>query len=256
MKIVNKNGLPQREYDLVCAYNKAYTKEGADVSVTELIDSPRIRILKKKHDDEIEVEADSLLQAALGQAFHEALAKHSTEGISERRLSIEVNGWKVSGSMDHYKDGVISDDKTCNVWKTVYSENGNIPEFEKQLNVYAHILRENNIPVIDLKIFALFKDWNRRGHTEAFKKNKIWVPDQQSGYPNKSWAHFSLKLWTPDVAKLYVLRRVIMHQKAEKELPLCSRDDLWSGSRCANYCNVQRWCDQYAKSKKSGLLGG
>jgi hypothetical protein len=135
----------------------------------------------------------------------------------------------------------------------VYSEKGKVEEWESQLNTYAHILRENDIPVTGLKIFALFKDWNRRGFNEAFKKGRLWKPWKETGYPEKEWAYFSLPLWSPDRAREYVIERVALHQAAEKELPLCTTKEIWSGNRCTIYCPCAPFCQQYKESKKTGL---
>ncbi len=252
-KITNFGGLPQAIYDLI--RNDDYSREGADISVTQLIDSPRVRVLSALHDHEIEIEASTRLALTLGKAFHSAVEKGTVEGVAERRLFIEVNGWKLSGGMDHYHDGVISDYKTANVWKAVYAKNGQVPEWENQLNVYAHILRENGHPVTGLKIFSLFKDWNRRGFNEAYKKGKLWVPWKSSGYPDKDWAYISVPLWSAERAKEYVLNRVKLHQAAEKELPLCTADEIWNGTRCSTYCPVgmNGFCEQYNKAKQTGL---
>jgi hypothetical protein len=199
-----------------------------------------------------------MLALTLGKAFHRAVEGATKTGVAERRLSIEVLGWKISGGMDHYEDGVLSDYKTCNVFKMVYADGGRIDEFSEQLNVYAQILRENGHPVTGLKIFALFKDWNRRGYNTAKKSGKLWVPWKQSGYPDKGWAHFDVPLWSEEKAKAYILKRVMLHQAAEKAVPLCTEDEIWRGQRCSTYCalGINGFCEQYNKAKETGLSQG
>ena len=51
MKLTNKFNLPQTFVNV--AMRPAYTKGKAHVSATELLNSPRIVQLKKKHDDDI-----------------------------------------------------------------------------------------------------------------------------------------------------------------------------------------------------------
>lgn len=250
--IIENDGLPEAVYQLIL--DDDYSREGADISVTQLIDSPRVRVLTKINDSRIVVKASTRLAATLGKAFHKAVEKATLKGTPERRLSIGVNGWVLSGGMDHYQDGVISDYKTANVFKAVYAESGKIEEFENQLNVYAHILRSNDFPVTNLKIFVLFKDWNRRGFSENFKKGKIWVPWSNQGYPVTHWAHFSVPLWTKERASQYVLERVLLHQAADEKLPLCSREEVWKGIRCKEYCPANLWCDQFESSKKTGII--
>lgn len=254
MKITNHSGLPQPIFELIA--NDPYSREGADISVTQLIDSPRVRALTALHDHEIEIEASSLLSPTLGKALHSAIEKATKTGVAERRLSVEIEGWKISGGMDHYDNGILTDYKTANVWKAVYSEGGQVSEWEKQLNVYAHILRTNGHDVLGLKIFVLFKDWNRRGYNEAYKKAKLWKPWKSSGYPERDWAFVNVPCWLPERAEKYILERVKLHQAAEKELPLCSTSDIWRGARCREYCNVAKFCTQYQEAKKTGLSQG
>ncbi len=253
MRITNKAGLPQAVFEAL--ERKEYSREGADISVTELIDSPRVRVLKKRHDGEIEIEAEGLLAAFLGTCFHKGIESGTKTGTPERRLAIEVNGWTLSGGMDHYHDGILTDYKTATTWKTMLDcEDGRVIDWEAQLNVYAHILRSNGYPMHKAMLFALFKDWNRGGFSQANKKNNIFVPGERGGYPANAWVYFELPLWPPGVAEEYVLMRVKRHQDAEKVLPLCTPKEIWRGNRCKSYCAAAPFCDQYAEQKTTGLI--
>lgn len=254
MKITNARGLPQPVFEAL--NRKDYSSGDAHISVTELIDSPRIRVLKKKHNNEIELEADTLLAAFLGTCFHKGIEMGTKTGTTERRLSIDVNGWKLSGGMDHYNDGVLTDYKTATKWKTMLDcADGRIEEWENQLNVYAHILRANGFPVTKLMLFALFKDWNKGDFGRSAKSGKIFVPYQQGGYPENAWLHFEVALWPENIAAAYVLARVVLHQDAEKKLPLCTAKEIWKNAgRCKNYCSVSKWCEQFKKQSQTGLM--
>ncbi len=206
-----------------------------------------MRVLYKKHDSDIEIEASTLLQPLIGKGFHLLVEKATKTGVAERRMSIMVNGWKLSGGMDHYDllaldNAILIDYKTTNVWKMVYAKNGIPDGFENQLNVYAEILRQNGCLVSKLEIFAVFKDWK--------DKEKLKVKN----YPQKDWARFELPLWSQEKAQAYILERVKLHQDAEKELPKCSSSDIWNGIRCRRYCNVSKWCEQFNKQSKTGLM--
>lgn len=253
MKLTNNSGLPLPVFEALA--RKEYSREGADISVTELIDSPRVRMLKKRHDHEIEFEAETLLASFLGTAFHKAIESGTKTGTAERRLSIQVNGWTISGGMDHYNDGVLTDYKTATKWKTMLDcEDGRIEEWENQLNVYAHILRKNGHPVNKLMLFALFKDWNKGDFGRNAKVGKIFVPYERGGYPENSWLHFELKLWPENVADAYVAARVKVHQDAEKRLPLCTSKEIWKGNRCKSYCVASKFCSQFEEQSKTGLI--
>lgn len=251
MKITNSSGLPQSVFEALC--NKEYSRGDADISVTELIDSPRVRVLKKRNDDKIEFEAETLLASFLGTCFHKGIEAGTKTGTAERRLSIEVARWKLSGGMDHYNDGVLTDYKTATTWKTVLDcEKGRIEDFENQLNVYAHILRANGHPVTKLMLFILFKDWNRGS---AGRSKKFFEPGVQGGYPQNSWIHFEAPLWPVKQAEAYVQMRVKLHQDAEKVLPLCTEKEMWkNANRCKAYCLAAPFCDQFKDQSKTGLI--
>lgn len=250
MRIINVDGLPQPVYEWILASQKEYSKGSADVSVTELINPPRIRVLKKKLYDQIVIEASSLLNVTVGQAIHKSIQDATKTGVSERRLDCEIFGWKVSGGMDHWVDGILSDWKTANKWKTVLSDTGNIEEWEKQLNCYAHILRSHDIPVSKTKIWAYFKDWNRGEHSRYSKQGGIFDPGYKAGYPDNEWLYFDLRLWSPEESKSYMEERVKLHQDADKALPLCPKEELWNGKRCSDYCIVSFGCSQYQSTLK------
>lgn len=260
MKWTNTRGAPQPLYDAVVG--DGYSMGDADISVTQLIDSPRVRVLKKKHDHEIVKDISTEIQSLLGKGLHAILESAAKNSIAERRLSVDVLGWKLSGGMDLYDEiialdkAILTDYKSTNVWKMVYATKGVVDSFEKQLNVYAYILRENKINVTELKICTLFKDWKEKEFTQFKSRGKIWSPNKASGYPEEHFSYFNVKMWTQEKAKKYVNERIILHQKAEQELPLCSSEDVWHGNRCRRYCDISPWCTQYQKSKTTGLLGG
>ena len=52
MKYTNKHNLPESFVDF--ATNDKYSKGNSDISVTTLIDSPRIRLMKEQHKNDIQ----------------------------------------------------------------------------------------------------------------------------------------------------------------------------------------------------------
>ena len=246
MKITNEAGLPKAVYDWIVKTQGEYTKGDADISVTELINPPRVRILKKRLKDKIVIDAEKLLNVTVGNCIHAGIENATKTGHAERRLSVTVDSWKLSGGMDHFEDGTLTDYKTANKWKTVLSDDGRIEEWEKQLNVYAHILRENDHPVSHLQIWAYFKDWNRGEFGRYQKKGEIFRPNLSCGYPEAEWLSIPLVLWEPEKARAYIEERVKLHRDAEDDLPECTRDEMWDGrGRCARYCDVSFGCVQY-----------
>ena len=93
MKITNKFNLPDAFYNF--ARNDKYTKGKADISVTTLIDSPRVRLMRDKHKDQLETDASDMIWALFGTAVHHVLesADDPTHVMMEERLYAEAAGW-------------------------------------------------------------------------------------------------------------------------------------------------------------------
>lgn len=225
MKITNKFGMPQPFVDF--AINDKYSKGKADISVTSLIDSPRVRIMKDVYHDQIEVDAVDMVWALFGTAVHSVLEQSNSSKniINEERIFAELNGWILSGALDRQEitDNVASiiDYKVTSVWSVIY---GKI-EWERQLNCYAWLFRQKkeNIgkSVGSLKICAILRDWNRR---DAEKKEN---------YPQAPIVFVDIPLWDAEIAHQYVSERLHLHQDAQmsydllKDLPLCTDEERW-----------------------------
>ncbi len=278
MRLTNKLGLPQPLYDAVA--RKEYDNGGADISVTGLLRPPRISILEEKHADEIEEDASDRIFSLLGQVVHGILEKSDTSGVSERRLNISVEGWKVSGQMDRYFDGVLQDYKLTTLWKFKGQEVA--PEFAQQLNIYAEILRANGHPVNRLQVVGILRDWS----SSAAKRDPE-LPQQQVIVRD-------VPLWGEDFTRKFIRDRVILHQQAKITLPECTPEDRWArpetyavikpggkravrvytnaedaanhieedrnlsllirpgeSVRCENYCSVSKFCQQFQKEKEN-----
>ena len=91
MKITNKFGMPKPFVDF--AINDKYSKGKADISVTTLIDSPRIRIMKEQYDEDIEVDAVDMIWALFGTAVHSVLDMiYRSDIVSNFFLSMKNHG--------------------------------------------------------------------------------------------------------------------------------------------------------------------
>jgi hypothetical protein len=273
MKLTNRLGLPE---PLVAAVtNDGYTKGGADISVTELLAPPRQVALKRQHEDAISEDVSERIWSLLGQSIHTILERANETGIAERRLTITVEGWTVSGGMDLVcKDRVLSDYKTTTAYKF---KGGKAPiEHEQQLNCYAEILRQNGEAVSALQIVGILRDWSK---LEAAR---------DADYPQTQVVMISVPMWPQAKAQAFMRERVILHKQARVTLPLCSGEDRWAkpdtfavkkqgaaratrvydnedeaihhakqdsslfvearkgeSTRCKHYCAVARFCAQY-----------
>ena len=143
MQITNNHNLPESFVNF--ARNDKYSKGKSDISVTTLIDSPRVRLLREANSTELTSDASDMIWPLFGTAVHHILeSSKNDEGVTlEERLYADVNGWILSGAVDHQKtDGKtisITDYKVTSVWSVIY---GKI-EWEQQLNCYAFLAQKN-----------------------------------------------------------------------------------------------------------------
>jgi len=285
MKITNKFGLPDTILNVLA--RPTYSKGKANISATELINSPRIVQLKRKHWDEVEEDASSMVWSLFGSAVHNILEHGKQENhIVEERVHITHEGWNISGAVDLqevYEDGiVINDYKTTTAWAVQNDK----PEWEEQLNIYAWLIQKaKNTPVKGLRIVAIVRDWSQRDAVN------------REGYPQAPIVILDQMLWPFEKAELFIDERLKAHGEAyfesetDGQLPECSPEDMWEKpttwavikvggkraksvhstqsdadaelatagkgyeiqvrpgerTRCTNYCQVRQWCSQYQK---------
>lgn len=223
MKITNKHNLPRTIINAV--ERDPYTKGNARISVTGLLKPPRIGLLWHRYNHLMERDVSDMIWALMGQAIHAVLERGGDEEhIPEERLFIEVRGWRVSGQLDVQKiEGATFDEYRITDYKSTsaYAVMSEKPDWEKQLNCYAHLLRENGRHVESLHICALVRDWNR--HRAAADSN----------YPQAPMVMLDIPLWGKERAAEFIEQRVRIHQAAQADAdmgispPPCTDDERW-----------------------------
>ena len=288
MKITNRHNMP--DTFLSFARTDNYSKGKSDISVTTLIDAPRVNILRQQERDKIEVDAVDMIWPLLGTAVHHMLETSDPKGnvTMEERLFVDINGWTVSGQIDHQEEigGMIhiSDYKVTSVWSVIYGKE----DWVRQLNCYAQLVRmAKGRDVRSVRIIAILRDWQRR---EAQFK-----PD----YPQSPVVSVDIPLWSEAEALSYMQDRVTMHQDAQavwdtqEAVVECSDEERWTKpdtwavvkkgakratkvfdsnkdainhalsmgvpysvqerkggrTRCENYCSVADFCTQWAMER-------
>lgn len=228
MKITNKFGLPDAIVDFARA--EKYSRGKADISVTTLIDSPRIRLLREAHEDEIEQDVSDMVWPLFGTAVHAVLegADHHQKIVKEERLYADVAGWTLSGAIDHQEllpDGTIqiTDYKVTSVWSVILGKD----EWALQQNCYAWLVENSKghefegRKVSSIRICAILRDWQRK--KAEFDKD----------YPQAPVAMVELPLMPRDELEEYVYDRIVAHQEAQigydlyDKMPECSDKDRW-----------------------------
>jgi hypothetical protein len=246
-RYTNIYGLPQPIVKLL--ESQRYSRGRADISVTELINPPQITALRRAHRHEMVEDVADRFWAIMGSNIHRILEEAAdSEHIPEERLFVDVSGWVVSGQVDlqRHSDTVsISDWKFTSVWSVMNPK----PEWERQLNLYAYLVRQVRQVVVDrATVVAMLRDWR--------KANGKRIND----YPPAPVVQVDIPLWPFEIQEAYIKRRVELHQEAMRThdwtgvLPECDDDERWvrkngaMGIRCQeDYCGVAAFCQQRAK---------
>jgi len=222
MIITNKFNLPQTFVNIM--KRPTYSKGRAHLSATEIINSPRIVLLRKKHEDKIETDVTEMVWSIFGTAIHGVLEHGKDDNhLVEERISTSLDGWNISGAIDLQivnEDGsiTINDYKTCAAWSVMNEK----IDWEYQLNIYAWLVEKvKQVPVTKLEIVAVIRDWSRRD--AAVKQN----------YPDAPIKVIPINLWPFEQREKFIQDRITLHSNAlfesetGEELPACTPDEMW-----------------------------
>ncbi len=282
-KLTNKHGLPQPLYSAVA--NDSYSKGDSDVSITRLLQPPRITALQERHDAEIEEDAMDRIWSLLGQSIHTILERADDGSeLSEERLAYNISGILISGQFDRFVVGssTIQDYKLTSAWKI---KDGKVPkDHQQQVNCYAWLLRRHGWQVLNAEVIYILRDWSKR---EAQRS-----PD----YPQQQVVVLSVPVVADEAVQKFLEERVAAWKAAKEELPECSDEDRWArppkwavmkkgkkravrlfdseilagqrcnkegagafvefrkgeNIRCESYCSVAPFCEQFKKLKAGG----
>lgn len=233
MKFVNQHDLPAPMFEALTW--DTYTKGDSDFSTTELLKSPRARLLAKRHEDEIVVDASENLWVLMGRAVHDVLEKACKrlgakfDGMSEERLFLKIklpDGREVtiSGEFDLlYRDGeslVLADYKVTGCYGLIMEKKRGFVklDWEIQLNIYRWLLHKHGFEVDRLEIGAILRDW---------MESKVGTED----YPVSPIVVLPVKVWTFEETEAFVLERLKLHMDAKETeddyLPSCTAEERW-----------------------------
>lgn len=220
--ITNRHNLPAPLHEVAQIDN--YSRGEANISVTELISAPRIRLLKAMHGDDIHEDVDDRIWLMLGSGFHaQAQWLEKTGYRTERRYHLESLGWIWTGQVDGQQsvdNGIsIYDYKVTSVYKVM---SGSTLEWEEQQNCYAHLVETaDHKRVVEVYIIAIMRDWSRADML------------RDSRYPRTKAIKIPVRLWPAAERERYINERIRLHQDAEQLLamgeaiPPCTDKDRW-----------------------------
>jgi hypothetical protein len=191
--------------------------------MTELLNSPRIVQLKRKHWDDMTEDAAGMVWSLFGTALHNIL-EHGKDDhhIVEERVFAEIDGMTISGAIDLQEveeDGIIlSDYKTTSAW-AVQNEK---QDWHNQLNGYAFLVEKaKQRKVKKLQIVAIIRDWSSR---EA---------KQKDSYPQAPIVVIDIPLWSFEDREQYIRNRIHVHTEAffedetGGEIAPCTPEEMW-----------------------------
>ena len=221
MKLTNKHSLPESIINVL--KRPEYSKGKAHLSVTQLLNSPKIVSLTQKHWNDLEQDASDMVWSLFGTAIHKVL-EHGKDDhhIVEQRIHAEIDGWNISGAIDLQivnENGVdIRDYKTTSVWAVMNEK----VEWEQQLNLYAYLVeRVKKTPVTSVGIVAIIRDWSRR---DAALKEE---------YPQAPIKEIPIRLWSFEEREAFIVDRIHKHAEAEfameteGDMPDCTPQEMW-----------------------------
>lgn len=221
MKLTNNYNLPETIVNVL--KRPTYSKGKANISATELLNSPRVVQLKRKHWDDIEEDAADMVWSLFGTAVHGVL-EHGKDDhhIVEERIHAEVDGWKISGAIDLQEltdaGTILSDYKVTSAWAVMNEKQ----DWHSQLNLYAYLVESvKKKPVCKAQIVAIVRDWSRRD------------AKTREGYPQAPIVVIDIPLWSFEEREAYVKARVALHEAAFFDaetggsISECTPEEMW-----------------------------
>jgi hypothetical protein len=221
MKLTNNYNLPETFINVI--KRPQYSRGKAQISVTEILNSPRIVQLRQKHMEEITEDAADMVWSLFGSAVHNILQHGKGDNhIVEERLHVDFNGWHISGALDLQEvtpNGIgIRDYKVTSAWAVQQDKK----EWVEQLNLYAWLVEKVKfIKVTDLQIIGIVRDWSRR---DAGVKE---------GYPQAPIVTLNIPLWDMETREKFVEERLNKHNEAVFAMGMgddveeCTPEEMW-----------------------------
>jgi len=253
--LTNKYGISQAIVN-ACMIDNHVTI--GDISCTQLLDSPQVRMLRKQND--VTEDVTDRIWAMMGTAVHyvvelgevnsrearqlleaaEVLMKHDKQKaadfiydfikenypdhrnkdiLTEMTLSHTIEGMTFSGTFDRYTVSLGLLDDYKNTSVWAYMNEESKKKWVGQLNVYAFLLREAGYDVKAAQITAIFRDFSA---AKTFTK----------GYPPKPIATFPIQLYDQKFMMEYLTKRIRLHKNAELNgvIPDCTTKEMWATS--------------------------
>jgi len=213
------------------------------ISVTELLQPPRIRALAWQHARELyerPADAEREMWAMLGAGIHAVIAEALPDSShGEQRLEARCGRWTVHGQRDLLTPVVDAMSYAITDHKSTFIPTQRYPpsrwkDWVTQLNLYAWLAREAApadapVAIVSAEVDVIYRDWKAK--------------DGAAGVPPVEV--YQAPVWSHEECQEVLDFRLAGHAEwldHDEALPRCTRADTWGGARCAGYCDVARFC--------------
>jgi hypothetical protein len=224
---VNRHNIPETLAESIRKKNSKYKHDDDPnhFSATEILQPTRITVLKRRFRGKLVYDVGDSFFKADGNAVHEMLEEVEIKPpvlFKEQRFEIKIGDYRISGQIDLYQEGgIISDWKKTTIFA---AQKKHKPDWEGQLNIYAMLLRAAGLPVNELHIYAILRDW---------KKGMV---GRQKDYPEIGFIDREFPVLEDASVRGMVWERIDAVKKAEdlnvKALPLCTPEERWVYEEC------------------------
>lgn len=221
MPITNALGLPKPFVDAV---SRDYKPKPNRYSVTRVLGGTCEAVLQKRHADEADGDVADMVWAIFGSAVHKILeeSEESDSQLKENWLSVQVDGYELSGIFDLYDDETktVTDYKTCSVWKIKF---GDYEDWRRQTLLYCWMLRQNGFDARRGEIVALIKDHSKRDArfkaSEGYPPHPVHVERWEFSDADFEWAERHVRDWFDEVR--------MQEELEDGYLSPCSEEQRW-----------------------------
>lgn len=174
MTLTNVYDLPEQIVKLV--ENEKYTYTPGRYSVTEILNSTKEIILKRRYKERLIVDVSDHVNMLFGTAFHKLF--ETDDENSEVKIEFPVSNSILSGRIDLIKDFILEDYKTCSAWKW---KSQDFSDWDKQGLIYVWILNKLGRHIEKLRFTAFIKDFSkgRKEYEKDYPVAQIMVHERK-----------------------------------------------------------------------------
>lgn len=270
-------------------------KKNNEFSTTELLDSPLRRRLIRQFYEQIEKRIETIHAQIFGILIHSLfeikeftdfkdelkhaitqndkektfeIAKKFCESFQRKNVSLDFEGYKITGIYDLLEDNILYDFKLTSSYAITKEK---LTNFEAQLQIYRYLIEKNypDVKIEKLKNIFLLKDFSLTKKL-PFKspivmvEYSIWTDEEVEKLlkerlalhldpnpictPEDMWIRIKYKVGEKEFSDLD--KALQFARKTRKEVQTVSTEPI----RCVYYCEVAEFCPQFQNIKKIAIF--